>query len=299
VAWLEQAATRDEPWVLQCSFPDPHHPFTPPGRWWEAYDPKEMPVSQSFDDPLDQAPEHLRLIRSFGPGPNPVQFFGPTRDMVQHALAAEFGMLEMIDDAVGSVFGALERLGMADDTIVVFTSDHGDMFGDHGLMLKGTMQYQGCLRVPLVIARPGGAPARSSSLAASMDLAQTLLELCGVTPFDNMQGHSLVPILDDPAASVRDYVLIEEDFPPAARMRRFPSHIRTVIGEAGRITRYATGELEVFDLEADPAELVNLANRPEGRERRAQLGELLAEALVDHSDLARSAPLTTSAAVAR
>ena len=88
---------------------------------------------------------------------------------------------------------ALERSGQRDNTFVIFTSDHGDAFGDHGLMLKGGMHYQGLVRVPLAITGPGIEPAVSHSLASSLDLAQTVLELAGVPAHHGMQGASLVP----------------------------------------------------------------------------------------------------------
>ena len=291
VSWIEDAASRGEPWFLQCSYPDPHHPFTPPGQWWDAYDPDAMEVPATFDDPLSDAPQHLRAIRGFKPGANPVQMFGPTRDQVRHARAAEYGMLEMIDQGVGRVLAALERSDAAKDTIVIFTSDHGDMFGDHGLMLKGWMHYQGVLRVPLVVARPGQAAARSRALASTLDLAQTILEFCGCEPFLGMQGESLVPLLDGSAEQVRDHVYIEDDFPLAHIAKLLPGRTRTLITDEGRISRYSTGEVEVFDLEKDPHELCNLGAKPEGSERRAHLSERLADALLQYSDLSRGGPL--------
>jgi arylsulfatase A-like enzyme len=289
ISWLE-ATSRDEPWMLQCSFPDPHHPFTPPGRWFDAYRPEDMPVSASFDDPLTDAPKHLRTFRKLKPSKNVVQMFGPTRAQLQHATAAEYGMIEMIDAGVGRVLEAVERLGMADDTIIVFTSDHGDMFGDHGLMLKGTMHYEGCIRVPLVIAQPGRTGTRSSALASSLDLAQTLLELADVPVFDGMQGTSLVPVLDDPSASVRDHVYIEEDFPAAEIFPIFPYKVRTVVTDEGRITRYDTGEVEVYDWAGDPEERVNLAVGDRDPKRVASLSDALTGALIDYSDTARPEP---------
>ncbi len=291
--FLEAASQGDPPWMLQCSFPDPHHPFTPPGRWFDAYRPEDMPISTSFEDPLTDAPKHIRRFRKMEPSANPVQMFGPTRAQLQHATAAEYGMIEMIDHGIGRVLERLERLGMAENTVVVFTSDHGDMFGDHGLMLKGTMHYQGCIRVPLVIARPGSRPARSPALASSLDLAQTLLELAGVPEFDGMQGTSLVPILEDPNASVRDHVFVEEDFPPAEIFPIFPAKLRTLVTDEGRITRYSTGELEVFDWASDPEERVNLAVGDRDPERLASLSDALTGALIDYSDTSRpeSAPL--------
>ncbi len=305
VAWLEDRRGTDEPWFLQCSFPDPHHPFTPPGDWWDAHDPAAMPIPDSFDDPLEDAPRHLKMIQNLKPGRNPVQMFGPTREQVQHARAAEYGMLEMIDDGVGKVLAALERSGTADDTIVIFTSDHGDMFGDHGLMLKGWMHYQGTLRVPLVIALPGsavsgntiGTPSRTQSMASSLDLAQTVLDYCGLEEFDGMQGVSLRALLEDPSTSVRDHVYIEDDNPNAARMKVLPEKARTLLTEQGRITRYASGETEVFDLEADPDEMKNLAGKPEGRDRQAYLIERLADALIQYTDLAKPGPLTVDPVV--
>ena len=291
VAWIEKAAGASEPWFLQCSYPDPHHPFTPPGEWWNAYDPEQMPVSETFDDPLEAAPRHLRAIRALEPGRNPVQMFGPTRDQVRHARAAEYGMLEMVDQGIGRVLAALERSGAANDTIVIFTSDHGDMFGDHGLMLKGWMHYQGCLRVPLVIARPGQPSAETRSLVSSLDLAQTVLDLCDLGPYAGMQGTSLRPVLEDPAASVRDHVYIEDDFPNHARMPLLPARTRTLLTDEGRISRYSTGELELFDLENDPQELSNLAQLASGRDRRIHLGERLADALLHYSDISRPGPL--------
>ena len=287
VDWIESAAASGDPWFVQCSYPDPHHPFTPPGQWWDAYDPAEMEVPETFDDPLTDAPQHLHTIRGLKPGPVPVQMFGATREQVRHARAAEYGMLEMVDQGIGRVLDAVERSGAANDTIVIFTSDHGDMFGDHGLMLKGTMHYQGVLRVPFVVARPGQAPARTRALASTLDLAQTILELCGCEPFVGMQGTSLVPVLDDPAAAVRDHVFIEDDFPIGERMRLLPSRIRTLVTDEGRISRYSTGEVEVFDLEKDPLELENLAAKPAGRDRREHLADRLSGALLQYQAITR------------
>jgi arylsulfatase A-like enzyme len=291
VSWLEDAAPREEPWFLQCSYPDPHHPFTPPGKWWDAYDPDAMPIPATFNDPLTNAPKHLRLIKGLKPGKNPVQMFGATEDQLRHAFAAEYGMLEMIDQGVGQVLAALERTGAADDTLVIFTSDHGDMFGDHGLMLKGWMHFQGTLRVPLAISAPGSTPGRTRSLASSLDLAQTVLDYCDLEPYEGMQGASLRPLIADPNAEVRDHVYIEDDNPNFERMRVLPEKARTLLTDDGRITRYASGETEIFDLAVDPDEMNDLADQPAGRDRRAHLTERLAAALLRYTDLSKPGPL--------
>jgi arylsulfatase A-like enzyme len=285
VARLEAAAVDGAPFFIQCSYPDPHHPFTPPGRWWKAYDPADMPLPATFDDPLTDAPAHLKLIRSFEPNRNPVLMFGPTAEQVRHAMAAEFGMIEMMDRGIGQVLDAVERLQLAADTVVVFTSDHGDMFGDHGLMLKATMHYDGCVRVPLVVARPGDPGRRTASLASSLDLPSTFLDLAGVEAFADMQGSSLLPVLDEPAATVRDHCYIEEDMPLARLGGPLPLHSRTLITPNHRYSWYSGGDVEVYDLAADPDERVNLAVRADQRGLRGELAERMVAAAAAVSPL--------------
>lgn len=205
-------------------------------------------------------------------------------------------MIAMIDDAVGEVLDALDRLGLADDTIVVFTSDHGDVFGDHGIMLKATFHYEGCTRVPLVISRPGDADAgragrRSSSLVSSLDLAQTFLDLCDLPEFHGMQGTSLLPVLDDVAATVHECLLIEEDelFDLYGTGHGF--RMRSLVTADGRLSRCAGTEVgELYDHRADPDEIDNRFALDAGRALRADLTERLASELIRVAD---EAPLPT------
>lgn len=285
IALLERMAGSDKPFFLQCSYPDPHHPFTPPGKWWKAYAPEDMPVPETIDDDLSAAPRHLSLIHSWKPSKNMVQMFGANPELVRHAMAAEFGMIEMMDRGIGEVISALKRLDLADNTIVVFTSDHGDMFGDHGLMLKATMHYQGCLRVPLVFAMPSAGSdqvkgIRTQSFASSLDLAQTFLDLAGAKPFVDMQGRSLKPVLDDPNVSVREQCLVEEDFPLALIGSPLPLHTRTLYAGRFRYSQYSSGDVELYDLNNDPQERHNLAKEQASRADRADMAERLAAAMM-------------------
>ena len=117
-----------------------------------------------------------------------------------------------------------------------------------------------------------------------------MLDLCGCEPFLGMQGESLLPILEDPATQVRDHVYIEDDFPDK-RVRFLPSRMRSLVTEEGRITRYSSGEVEVFDLEKDPDEMTNLAAKPGGRERREHLSDRLTDALLRYQDDSPGGPL--------
>ncbi len=198
-------------------------------------------------------------------------------------------MIEMMDQGIGEVLRALDRLGLAKNTVVIFTSDHGDMFGDHGLMLKATMHYQGCLRLPLLIARPGEAGLRTQSLASSMDLAQTFLHLAGAKPFVYMQGKSLVPVLNDPHRSVRDHCLVEEEFPLALIGSPLPLHTRTIYTDRYRYSQYSSGDVELYDLVNDPDEGRNLAIESDYRNQRLEVSERLSAAMMSTAQMGVSA----------
>ena len=221
---------------------------------------------------------------------NWVAMTGATSPAVTRAaLAANYGSIEMIDDRVGQILATLDRLGQRDRTVVVFTSDHGDMMGDHGLLLKGFMHYRGTLQVPLVIVDPRRGAGRTASLASSIDLGPTLLDLAGIEPYHGIQGRSLTPLMDDPSATVRDHVLIEDDLDVPIEVARMPTSIRTLITPTHRYTRYNTGEDGLYELGTDDDERTNVA-AAEPR-RRAALVEQLTDALIAHTDTSRYAPV--------
>lgn len=283
---IRSAAREDRPFFVHASWPDPHHPFTPPGKYWDMYDPAAMELPATFDDPhVDSMPHYKQMIARRGEMLfHNVDGWAPTADQFRHALAAEYGSISLIDDAVGRVLAALDENGVADNTVIVFTSDHGDMFGDHGVMFKHAMHYDGCLRVPLVIARPGDEPAVSDSLAGSIDLAQTLLDIAGVEGFHGMQGRSLVPILDAPHVKLRDNVYIEEDQKEDMTGAGVDTRMRTLVSDDGRLTLYRGhehGELFAAD---DPLELRNLFGKPEGRDLQVHMTEALLREMMSHAE---------------
>jgi arylsulfatase A-like enzyme len=281
-----RARTPEKPWFAFGSYPDPHHPFTPPGRYFEMYDPAKIPLPETFADPHTESSAHFRqMIALRGKQAATMAPFAPTAEQYREMAAAEYGMITMIDDGIGEILAALERTGQAENTIVIFTSDHGDMFGDHGVMLKAGMHYEGCIRVPLVIAGPGITPGVTRALASSLDLAQTMLELAGLPVFHGMQGTSLAPLLRDPGARARDHVLVEEDEMFDLLGIGRPLRMRTLVSEEARLTLYEGVEhAELFDLQADPRELTNLWSQPGSRALRTEMTERLARHLMDYAD---------------
>ena len=297
IDFIEASEAEDSPWLAWCSFPDPHHPMTPPGDWFYRHKAEDMVLPESRHDPLTDAPAHLKQIRQIHPKDqrNWVAPCGYGDDkLLAEAMAATYGMVEMIDDGVGQILATLERLHIEDNTIVVFTSDHGDMMGDHGLFLKGFMNYRGTLQVPMVINAPGKAAARTQSLASSIDLGPTLMDLCGVKGYDGIQGKSLAPVLDNPTDSVRDYVLIEDDIADiTAKLTSFPGKTRSIITDEYRMSRNSKKEEQLYNLVDDPNEMNSLVKT--NPSARGMMMEKLTDALIDADDAARGAPTTEQA----
>ena len=293
IDYLKAAEESDKPWAVWCSYPDPHHPMTPPGAWFDRHRPDDMPLPATRHDPLTDAPEHLRIFSRVAPTQqrNWVAPCGYGNDeLLREAIAATYGMIEMIDDGIGRIMSTLEELGTRDDTIVVFTSDHGDMMGDHNLFLKGFMHYRGTLQVPLVIDAPGTPASRTKALASSVDLAPTLLKLCGVKRYDGMQGCDLSPLLDKSTDSVRDHVLIEDDVSDiTAKLTPIPGKTRTLITERFRYTRNSKGEEQLFDLVEDADEMNDIKGTSANR---TAMVERMMDALIAADDAARGAPAT-------
>ncbi len=287
VAEIEAAAADGRPFFIHASFPDPHHPFTPPGRYWDLYDPADIPLPESFDDPHTTSMPQIREVADHrGRPPVSVEYWAPTEHQFRHAAAAEYGAITLIDEQIGSMLEALRRTGADRDTVVIFTSDHGDMFGDHGLLLKMGIHYQGCLRVPLVIADPRRAnPGRSESLVSSLDLAQTVLELAGLPEFRGMQGHSLVRLLDDPDTEVRSALMIEEDEQDDLLGVGMPLRMRTLVTPHARLTTYrGMEEGELFDLTEDPLEMHNVFAGSDTADLRCSMTEILAGEMARMAD---------------
>ena len=144
----------DKPFFAMVSFPDPHHPFTPPGKYWGMYSPDEMTLPPSFDHgnkPLQPHVAWSHQQRDAGTALRSQQnAFAVTEREAREAMALTCDMIAMIDDAVGAILARLAEHGMADNTVVVFTTDHGDFLGDHQMMLKGPAHYQGLIRVPFI-----------------------------------------------------------------------------------------------------------------------------------------------------
>jgi arylsulfatase A-like enzyme len=283
-------ADDEKPFFLMLSFPDPHHPFNPPGKYWDMYKPEDFSVPEAFSRNDWTPPLHVQAVldqRAAGKanlaGMNTI---GCSAREAQEARALTAGMITCIDDAIGGVLRALERSGRSDDTVLIFTSDHGDHLGDHRLLLKGAEQYQSITRVPFIWSDPKrtDSPARSAALASTIDIAATMLERAGIEPFSGMQSRSLLPALDG-GAPVRDSVFVQYDHQAPSPGSGIPPRVHTLIDRRYRLSLFHGTEWgELYDLIDDPGEFENLWNAPEHAGMRARLMERLAFTEIAHVD---------------
>ena len=290
IAALRDGAGSGRPFFIQCSYPDPHHPFTPPGKYWSMYPPDEVPLPPSFRAAHRDLPPHVRWLhdrRDSGTAVKNTQaLFACSEREAREAIALNYGSISMIDDGVGRLLAELDRLGQTDNTVVIFTSDHGDFLGDHQLLLKGPIHYEGLVRTPFIWKDPAiSTPRASAALVGAADFAPTVLARAGVAPFNGIQGQSLLPLIEGHEVPLRDERLIEEEgqriylgFPGRIRMR-------SLVTASHRLSVYdgaAWGEL--YDLAEDPHETANLWNEASARKLRAELMERLARAMLACSE---------------
>jgi len=265
VAWLERhaASADDAPFYLQCSFPDPHHPFTPPGRWFDAYHSAdvELPASFAATDPRDNPLKtalHAELAQGRRNAARSSRAIAVTAAEARQAIALNYGSISCIDAMVGDVMHALDRLGLGRDTVVVFMSDHGDFMGDHGLLFKGPLHFTSLIRMPFVWCDPAARPGRRAQLASAIDFAPTVLARAGVDACHGLQGMDLADAIASADTPTRDALLIEEEGHRALPGLAGVPRVRTLVTQRWRLSLYA-GQAwgELHDLREDPHELVN------------------------------------------
>lgn len=294
IALLREHAAGGKPFFIQCSFPDPHHPFTPHGKYWDMYRPEDVELPASFHAcaaPGHRPPPHVAWLHEQRDRNQAVKhtpaIFACTEREAREAIALNYGSISHIDATIGRVMQALRQTGLDRNTVVIFTSDHGDYLGDHQLLLKGPVHYQSLIRTPFIWRDPQAAPAapRSQALCSTADIAATVLARAGLPAYNGMQGQSLLPLMSGAATAVRDAALIEEEgqrtmFGFAGRTR-----MRTLQTPRHRLSVYADADWgELYDLQEDPHELRNLWSDPAAAALRGELLMTLARSMIRHAE---------------
>jgi arylsulfatase A-like enzyme len=262
--FVRARAEDGQPWLFSVNVFDPHHAFDPPEahlvRYLDRLD--EIPLPNYRKDELEDKPAYQAYDHDGAYG-HAAGF--PYDEMTprDHRMvrAAYWAMCDLIDEQVGRMLAVLEETGQAENTIVIFTSDHGEMLGDHGIYLKGPFFYEPAIRVPLIVALPGHIrPQRSPALIELTDLPQTLLDAVGLPHHPGMQGRSLWPLLSGKADGDHHREDVYCEYYNAMPWHTDPTAQMTMLRtERFKLTvDHPASHGELYDLERDPQERDNL-----------------------------------------
>jgi arylsulfatase A-like enzyme len=270
IQFIESQQSTEEPWMLNVNIYDPHPPFLPPKSYADRFNPDALPGPHFRESDLT----HQKKLAA-------LDFQDELRTPEQHeakkAQARYYAMIAQIDDQFKRILDYLDKSNQRDDTVIIFTSDHGESLGDHGLMYKGCRFYEGLVRVPLIFNWPGqfAEDLRSDGLVELLDMSATLLDLCGVEIPNYFQGQSLLPILTGSVSPghIREFVRSEY-------FDALDPHFTGGSGTFGTMFRTPTHKLcmyhdknlgELYDLANDPWEFDDLWDSPEHQSIKHEL----------------------------
>jgi len=277
IAGIERAVNDGRPFHIWSSFHDPHPPYMVSEPWASMYDPKDMAPGELTPGEHDKNPIHFRMTQEKQPKFRELFFEDQgihgghshlrDREELKKDIACYYGMISFMDQEIGRILDALDRLGITENTLVVFSTDHGHFLGQHGLIAKCIHHYEDLLRIPFLVRWPGRVSTGGVSEAIQnlIDLPPTFLAAAGLEIPGLMTGlNQLDTWRGGPPA--RRYSITEN------RHTRTKLHIRTYVNQRYKITVYRLGEDgELFDLVADPGEVNNLWHDPSAKELKARL----------------------------
>ena len=277
VWWIENHPI-SQPLFLQIGFPGPHPPYDPVPRYAEPYLKKDLSLLEVTQEELDSQPpayKELRVHNTEVDHDSVVHQLNPTEEQRHRQRAYYCANTTMIDEKVGEIMAALEAQGYLENSVVVFTSDHGDCLTDHGHSQKWTM-YDQITRVPMTVWSPGRFKAQHvMPMVQQMDIGPTILELAGVEVPDSLEAVSVLPALEGREFAGRDYVYAEQARDGILTGTKFMTMVRSERWKIVHFLDEPDGQL--FDLENDPDELVNLWDDPAHSDQKQEMLAVLRE----------------------
>lgn len=279
-AMLEEYAENEDHFFLWASFPDPHPPYLVPKPWDTMYDPEKITIPGMFDDedfskmpPIhaktqEKNPDFSEYNSERGINCHGVHSHVQNRKELAKDIAVYYGMVSMMDKYIGNILDKLEALGLREDTLVVFTTDHGHFHGHHGLIAKGPFHYEDMIKVPFIASLPKNIPAqtKTESMLSLVDLAPTFLSYCGIEIPRSMTGVDQKAVFTGKETQARDCIIVENNHQPGIL------NIKTYVDKRYKISVYMNKDYgELFDLEADPNETKNLWNVTESQDLKKDL----------------------------
>ena len=285
-------ARRDQPWLLSINVYDPHPPFNPPKSYRDQFDPQTMPDPLFKDSDFAQQQQlaaidfqskvaHPRELDIGDPilprtpdtaGYRAAEYSPGARD-AWTLKAAYYAMIKLIDDQFGRLIDVLQDTGQLENTVIIYSTDHGESLGDHGLIEKGCRFYEGLVRVPLIFAWPGQIKSnlQSQALVELMDITPTLLDIAGLPMPEYVQGKSLWPLLQGQSDHGFHKPHVRSEYFDAIQS---PDHSRATMYRDERykfIVYHGHGLGELYDLDNDPDEFNNLWDDSNAKELKYDL----------------------------
>lgn len=266
LGYLRDPARASSPFALCVGFVAPHFPFVVPEPYFSQYYPDAADLPDMPEGHLeDLPPAAQRLRQAFG-------FYGYTEDQVRRARAGYYGLITYLDDKIGRLLDALHENGLAENTVVIHTSDHGESLGEHGLWRKMSF-YEQSARVPLQVSWPGVIEGgrRVAGATSLVDVTATILDVAGASQDQvqalSLDGDSLLSLMRGETEDWKDFAFVEH-------MAHGTDRPRAMVRQGNWKLCYSHGEppeFELYDLNADPGEFTNLAYGPDHRDVRERL----------------------------
>jgi arylsulfatase len=257
IDFIRRCAQSGQPFFAFCSFVDPHHGYNPPPPYRDMYKEADMPLPVRKEGELDDKPPFFR---------NEVKYYREKNKRVAYNRTQYYGEITLIDDHIGKILGVLDELKVSQDTLIVFTSDHGDLLGDHWLFTKGPFHYRSCANVPLLFHWPGCVKTAKvvDGLVQTVDIFPTIASLVGIPTPPGIQGRSQAGVLTTEATDTGyesifiDYGTSGVTAPGVERPSNGFPDLYTIRNAQWRLSYYPGKPYgELYDLERDPEEFVN------------------------------------------
>ena len=295
INFIEHPREGGEPFCLVANFFDPHHPFGAPQEFRDKINADKIPDPNTRANELDDKPAPHRAYSEKSYSGTAPGFQDYSKDAIKEIRAQYWAMIALIDHEVGRILNALEQAGLAQDTLVVFSSDHGEMLGNHQQLLKGPQLYDDLTRVPLIVRWPDQIKAgtKLDELVQWIDLPATFLDASGCAKGRGVQGQSLLPLTAGQLRDWRPWALSEYRYSGFATdpllMTTMLRHRQwKLIVWHGQPATGSARDGELYNLADDPGELNNLFHNPEYADIRRRMKGFLLDVMAETED--RSEP---------
>lgn len=280
--FIERSSESENPFMCYISYVDPHDPYDPPEPYASMFNPADLPEPVNAEW-LDDQPAGYSDILNSPRGLNLESDVAPLKDYSlndwQRMRAHFWGSVKFVDDQIGRIIDLLKKKGIEDNTMIIFTTDHGEMMGDHKLVTKGIKHYDAGVRIPMLINTPSAGSKTVDSLTCNMDIYPTICELAGIDISNfSLDGTSLVPFLNGQNATLRENLLIQyEEFNKNRCARTI------ITDDYFRLSIFPGQNYgEMFDLKKDTQEQDNLYNNPSSKDKKLELMEKMLNGINDY-----------------